>query len=127
MLLINASPKSSPINGLGLFAGEDIPKGTVVWRFSPALDRELTPEEFDVLAQREREYIRFYGFLSKKSGKYHLSFDNVKFTNHSATPNIASDLSAHEEIEYPLVAIRDIRSGEEILQNYGDFEEEIRF
>lgn len=126
MLLIKASPKPSSIHGLGLFADEDIPKGTMIWKFSPMLDRELTSDEFAQLAKGEQDYIHFYGFQSKKTGKYHLSFDNVKFINHSKTPNTASDVSS-TDTEYPLVAIRDIGAGEEILQDYGDFESEERF
>lgn len=125
MLLIKASPKPSPIHNLGLFADVDIPKGTVIWRFSPRLDQELTPEEFLKLKEEEKAHIHFYGFLSKKTGNYHLSFDNIRFTNHSKLPNIASDTTS-SDVEYPLIAIRDIKAGEEILQDYEDFEEEQR-
>lgn len=126
MLLIKGAPKPSAVHGLGLFAEEFIPKGTRIWQFSPALDRELTPEEFENLDTKEKQYIEFYGFKSKKSGNYHLSFDNIKFTNHSKLPNVATDTSSND-LEYPLTAIKDIQPGEEILQDYGDFENNDRF
>jgi uncharacterized protein len=123
MLLIKAVVKTSSIHGLGLFADEAIPKGTRVWEFSPLLDRELDAGTFSTLSEAEKAYILFYGFLSKKSGNYHLSFDNVKFINHAVPGNVATDTSDTKAIEYPLVAVRDIGIGEEILQNYKEFEE----
>lgn len=42
MLLIPATPRPSTIHGIGLFADAPIPKGTVIWRFSPGLDLEIT-------------------------------------------------------------------------------------
>ena len=32
--LVKTSIEDSPINGKGLFAGEFIPKGTIIWEFS---------------------------------------------------------------------------------------------
>ena len=122
MLLIKVKPGISSIHGLGLFADQFIAKGTRVWQFSPILDREIPVQDFVKLSKLEQEYLLFYGFLSKKSGNYHLSFDNVKFINHAMPGNIISDLSAINEIEYPLIASSDIQPGEELTQNYKDFE-----
>ena len=38
MLTVLASAKPSPIHGVGLFADEFIPKGTIMWRFDPTFD-----------------------------------------------------------------------------------------
>jgi uncharacterized protein len=126
MLLCKAEVKPSSVQGLGLFATELIPKGTKIWQFSPGLDLEVEPVDFAQLHQKEQQYITSYGFLSKKTGKYHLSFDNVKFINHAQEANVASDQSSNE-VEYPLVATTDIQLGEEVLQDYGDFEADHRF
>ncbi len=123
MVLIKARVQPSPVHGLGLFATERIAKGMRIWQFSPLLDREIAPEDFQKLTHAEQEYVLFYGFLSKRTGNYHLSFDNVKFINHSLSGNVATDASQEQETEYPLIAVRDIESGEEILQNYKEFEE----
>jgi SET domain-containing protein len=124
MLLINASVRPSSIHGLGLFADEDISKGTRVWRFSPGLDVEFDPAHFEKLSQREKDFILFYGFHSKKSGDYHLSYDNVRFINHAERGNVTVDASAAvDDVEYPLIAARDIKAGEELTQNYLDFDE----
>jgi uncharacterized protein len=122
MLLIKTTVKPSSIHGLGLFADQDISKGTVVWKFSPRLDIELPPTDFQNLSDYEKSVINFYGFHSKKTGNYHLSFDDVRFINHSPEGNITTDTSV-DDIEYPLMAKRDIKEGEEITQNYFEFDE----
>ncbi len=38
MLLIKTKLDLSKIHGIGLFAGEDIPKGTIIWRFNSLID-----------------------------------------------------------------------------------------
>jgi len=123
MLLIKTTTKQSLIHGLGLFADEDISKGTQIWKFSAGLDLELKPEDFDKLTQYEKDFINFYGFRSKKTDSYHLSFDNVRFMNHSKEGNITIDQTA-SDIEYPLITLRDIKQGEELTQNYFEFDED---
>ncbi len=126
MLLIKATAQSSSIHGLGLFADQDIPKGTQIWKFSPGLDLEINPSDFDGLSQYEKDFINFYGFKSKKTDNYHLSFDNVRFINHSKEGNITIDQTV-DDIEYPLVASKDIKQGEEITQDYFEFDEDHEF
>ncbi len=123
MLLIKATVGPSKTHGLGLFADQDIPKGKRIWQFSPGLDLEITKAEFEKLSQYERDTILFYGFLSKKTDKYHLSFDNVRFINHSKEGNVGIDQTV-DDVEYPLIATGDIKAGEEITQNYFEFDED---
>lgn len=122
MLLIKATPRASLIHGIGLFADRDIPKGTRVWRFSPLLDTEISPSEFEKLDPREKETVLFYGFRSKKTGNHHLSFDNVRFINHSKDGNVTIDTSVHD-VEYPLIAKRNIKKGEEIVHDYFELDD----
>jgi len=122
VLIIKATVKASSIHGLGLFADQDIPKSTKSWKFSPGLDLEISHSDFEKLSQQEKDTILFYGFNSKKTGNYHLSFDNVRFMNHSPNGNISIDVSV-EDVEYPLIANRDIKKGEELTQNYFEFDE----
>jgi uncharacterized protein len=126
MLLIEATPKTSSLHGIGLFADQDILKGTRIWKFSPGLDLEIKPSDFEKLDQREKDVILFYGFNSKKTGNYHISFDNVRFINHSKEGNVSTDTS-FDDIEYPLIANRDIKRGEEITQNYFEFDDNHAF
>lgn len=125
MLLISATVEPSPIHGLGLFAVEDIPKSSVIWRFSPGLDLEIGDIDFEKLLPYERDFISFYGFHSRKTGKHHLSFDNVRFINHAEQGNVTIDEArgTEDDIEFVLVAARDIAAGEELTQNYFEFDE----
>lgn len=122
MLLIKATAKPSSIHGIGLFADHDILRGTRIWKFSPGLDLEIISEDFEKLSQYEKDFISFYGFRSKKTDNYHLSFDNVRFINHSKEGNITVDMSVND-VEYPLIANRDIKIGEELTQNYFEFDD----
>jgi len=47
-----------------------------------------------------------------------LNIDNTRFINHSDTPNIK-----HQE--YKLIAANDIKKGEELLDNYNDFDDQL--
>ena len=126
MLLIRTVVKPSSIHGLGLFAAEDIPKGAAIWRFSPGLDMEIAATDFDKLTPYEQDVILFYGFHSTKTGKYHLSFDDVRFINHAEQGNVTVDVaraSAEDDIEYMLIAAQDIAAGDELTQNYYEFDE----
>jgi len=50
---------------------------------------------------------------------WHVDFDVSKFINHSYQPTVSQD-KQHDEAY--LVATRDIKKGEELTQNYLEFE-----
>ncbi len=64
-------------------------------------------------------------WLSKKSGKYCFSSDNGKYFNHSKFPNSLSAYYDNEE-EVITKAIKDIKKGEEITDDYGSFEKDFK-
>lgn len=118
MLIIDAEVKESWSHGLGLFTRVDLRKGDVVVKpSSPGLDIELTEEQFAKLDEREKQFILHYGFINKRTGLYHLTFDNTRYINHAIEPNMVLDPNT----EF-LVAKRDIKAGEELTQDYSDFE-----
>ena len=41
MLVVKTYINKSKIHGFGLFAGENIKKGTVIWKFNPVIDRKF--------------------------------------------------------------------------------------
>jgi SET domain-containing protein len=45
MLLVKTRLDRSQISGIGLYADEFIPKGTIIWRFTPGLDLKLNQEQ----------------------------------------------------------------------------------
>ena len=111
MLLVRTYLDKSPIQGIGLFAAEDIPKGTITWEFYPDLDIALEKEGFGV-GVVEWEFLEKYAFYDKQLNMWILSADNDRFTNHSDNPN-TSPLPNGK-----MVAIKDIKKGEEITSNY---------
>jgi SET domain-containing protein len=120
MMLVKTHVKESTIHGLGLFADEFIPKGTEVWRFTPGFDQKFTREQILAFPELLQIHIYTYGWKSDKSKLYCLSEDNGKYFNHSEDPNVLSEYREDEE-EVVTVAIKDIRSGEEMLDNYASF------
>ena len=108
--------KDSKRDGLGLFTKSNIKKGVVCVIASPKLDQEFTEQEFARLHQIERQEIIHYGYKDRRTKTYKLDFDvPLRFLNHSADSNISQDIG---EINTRLIAIRDIRAGEEIVWNY---------
>jgi uncharacterized protein len=126
MLIIKTKLGPSKIHGVGVFADEFIPKGVTVWVFFPGLDLEIDKEQLSEYPRIAQDYIKKYAYLSRKSGKYVMCFDNCRFTNHSYDPNTAE--VENYPGEAPDYALRDIQKGEEITINYqiidGDFEKE---
>ncbi len=122
MIVVKIKVGESPIDGTGLFAGEFIPKGAIVWEFTPGVDEAFTKIEVENLPEPKRTEILglHFAYISKQTGLYINCGDAAKYVNHSYNPNIASRSGDKEEICY---AVRDIQKGEEITQNYNDFEE----
>ncbi len=116
MLLVRTKIAKSSIHGNGLFADEDIAKGTIVWSFNPLIDKILTDEQIQSLPAHIREHIDTYSFID--DGMHILCGDFGIFVNHSDTPNLGS---AGDDS----VAIRDIKRGEEITDDYDSYGEEI--
>ena len=111
--------KPSPLDGIGVFALRDIPKGCRnifsknigEWVKLPITDVEKLPDhsrnmvETYCLYDEEHYFVPDYGFKV---------MDMVNYLNHSATPNV---LSVNEG-EY-FEALENIPAGTELLVNYG--------
>lgn len=121
MIHINYKLDRSSKHGIGLFADQDIQKGTLIYTPSPLLDVNITQEQFDSLDEKEKKEILWWGFFDKPTGKWHVDFDVSHFINHSYEGTVTQD-SQHQEAY--LVAVRDIKRGEELTQNYLEFESE---
>lgn len=119
--------KPSPVEGIGVFAIRDIPKGCRdmfshsagghdEWIRVPKTEIDQLPAHSKALVEtyclfdEENYYVPEYGF--KK-------MDLVNFLNHSDTPNIIS-INEGEFFE----ALRDIANGEELLVDYGELVDE---
>lgn len=109
----------SKIHGVGLFAGENIKQGQLIFTASPLLDVNLTQDQFDRLDKTEKQEIKYWGFFDQSSQRWHVDFDVTKFINHAAPGNVTQDKN-HQEAY--LVAARNIDKDEELTQNYLEFE-----
>jgi SET domain-containing protein len=109
----------SGIHGIGVFATRDIPKGCRNM-FSKETGEwiRLGFEEVEQLPEHSRQFIETYYlyddthyFIPAHGCKV---MDMASYLNHSNTPNIASV----EEGAF-FEALRDIKTGEELLVDYG--------
>ena len=97
--------------GRGLVATAFIPKGTVTWALDP-LDREIRPKELAAYDEKYQEILLTYSFRNSL-GNYIFCWDNGRHINHSCRNNCC--LTPYQ-LE---LAVRDIRSGEELTDDYG--------
>jgi len=109
MLRVKTKLKESAINGIGLFADEFIPKGTVIFKES-IFTKKFTEQEYEQLPQLQKEYIKHYCYFLDDVWK--CSLDNDRFMNHSDNPNTI------EPDTLTTVASIDINIGDEITTNY---------
>ncbi len=98
--------------GLGVFAKELIPRGTITWAFD-RLDQVLTPAQFDALPAVQQAAIDKYVF-SDTAGNHLLCWDAARFVNHSCAAT-CRNVGARFDI-----AVRDILPGEQITADYAE-------
>lgn len=121
MILIDYEIKNSVIHGSGMFTKQDIKKDELIAKASPELDVDIPPHVFDTLEEKEKAEILYWGFYDEPRELYHVDFDSTKFINHSRDGNITQDETYQDMY---LIAKRDIHKGEELTQNYLEFESE---
>ena len=137
------SVEQTPDKGLGVFAGEPIKKGSVVWRHIPgvfvvhdessfrAKIKNMSPADVIYELTHVHAFAEFPGCLIR-------ALDDGILINHSSDPNLATNKSGparvsldvrspddlHKVAEallddrYSLVATRDIETGEELANDY---------
>lgn len=97
--------------GHGVVATRDIPRGTITWVQDP-LDREFTPEEIRSLGEPFSSQLDKYCYRNQH-GRWILCWDHARFVNHSFKSNCLTTAYSFE------IAVRDIRAGEELTDDYG--------
>ncbi len=123
MLMVKTKIGPSTVKGagLGLFADQDIPKGTTTWRFMPSLDLIVSEDTLLQLSEPARAMFLNYCYVDKYTKHFVLCFDDERFINHSKDPNIVQT-KAESEVEGFEIAARDIRKGEELFCDYESFD-----
>lgn len=125
-----------PGGGKGLFAAEFIPKGTIVWKYK---------DENHILFKNEKELTNYLTKFKTENEKREFLFrvyrikcpikefwvayqkDDSHYFNHSDNPN--TGYSAVESLNNDntycySVALRDIKKGEELTDNYCEHEDD---
>lgn len=119
MMHIKYRLDKSSKHGIGLFANEDIKKGELIYTASPLLDVNITQTQFDSLLDNEKREVQYWGFFDEQTKLWHVDFDVSKFINHSKEATLTQN---PKHTEAYLIATRDIKKGEELTQNYLEFE-----
>ncbi len=97
--------------GYGVVAKEFIPKGTITW-VQDKLDRTFHANQVNKMSPKYKSLIEYYCFRDNK-GNYILCWDHGKYVNHSFKSNCLSTPYNFE------IAVRDIKIGEELTDDYG--------
>jgi hypothetical protein len=97
--------------GYGVVATKYIPAGTITWVLDE-LDREFSPLELERMAPLCQNILDTYTFRNNK-GNFVLCWDNGRYVNHSFNSNCLTTAYDFE------IAIRDIRPGEQLTDDYG--------
>lgn len=120
MLLVKTYLDKSKIEGagIGLFAKEFIPAGTVIWNYSKLVDRMYSEEEFNKQEGLAKEFLTTYCF--RFNGMFIFCGDNARFFNHSDTPNCCSEGMQQFHLGVTKT-LRDIQAGEELTDDYSKF------
>jgi SET domain-containing protein len=116
MMLVSNYLGQSAIHGTGLFAGEDIAKGTKIWEFIPGLDVEMDEALLTHTNPNIARFLQRYSYPHpEQQGRIILDGDNGRFMNHSENPN--TDFT-QTKVGY---ARFDIPRGTEFTTNYNEF------
>jgi uncharacterized protein len=117
MLMVSTYVAPSAIEGLGVFAGEPIARGQLMWSLNPKFDIFIQVREIETYPPHLQDYIARYTYPHlEMEGVVILDSDNGKFMNHSLAPN--TDFRIFDK-GYALV---DIAQGDEITCNYYEFD-----
>lgn len=118
MVLVKIRVGISNVHGIGVFADQSIPKGTMTWRYEPWFDISYSEKDLQKMSRPAKKQVLWYAYLNKKTGRYVLCSDDYRFINHSenkARINIESTPDKD-------IAARDIKPGEELLCDYDKFD-----
>jgi len=102
---------TSGIAGQGLFAGQDIKRGTKIIRY---IGEKITHEESDRRLAAGNVYI--FGLDERYAIDGSTHKNPARYINHACDPNCHTEQFGNT---IWIVAIRDIAAGEELTYNYG--------
>ncbi len=116
-MLVPTYVAPSSIEGVGIFAAERIPAGTLIWELAPDLDRLIRRDDVRKLPPVLQQFVERYSYpYPHDPDRLIVELDNGRFMNHSDAPNtVFSDPDAG-------YTIREVEAGEELTCDYGEFD-----
>jgi uncharacterized protein len=108
----------SHVHGIGVFALEPIRRGTKIWTVDPTM-KFVSPSNLAALSPDELRFALRGGYLHAPSNKFVYYNDGMEHMNHA--PSGLANIGAKEWpplSEDYCIALRDIASGEELLEDY---------
>ncbi len=118
MLLVKAYTDKSTIHGIGLFAGERIPKGTLIWQFNPGVDWLISEADVMALPKPEHEDMQNHSYFVPLLNARVVCGDDARYLNHHPAPHATC---CDTEVVGCTTAARDIEIGEELTCDYHKF------
>jgi hypothetical protein len=107
----NVIVRQSTIHGTGAFARRDLLQGAKVIEY---VGEKISKGESARRIDADNEYIFTLDDEFDLDGK--VAWNPARFINHSCTPNCEAEVDGHEVW---IIALRDLRAGEELTFNYG--------
>lgn len=128
MYLIKIETRVSGIDGKGVFSLEKISKNTLVWKYDSSHDKSISIEEYNNSDKETQDEFDRVAYLSPTTNRYVYppESDPARFTNHSKQNNLSIVVNRRISDEPYFIANRDIAVGEELTNNYLEFDESLR-
>jgi len=89
MMIVKNYVAASAIHGVGLFAGEDIAEGQIVYVYTPGVDIAMTREEMSSFGPEFTRFMIIYAYEDMTDHHMVISIDNSRLMNHASDPNTA--------------------------------------
>ncbi len=129
MYLVPVEVKESSIDGKGVFAKDPITQNTIVWQYTEGHDSKMTKEDFSQLEESAKVSLVRVAYLSPTTSMYVMppEGDPARYTNHNPSSNNISVVIDKAISDEPFfVANRNIKAGEEITNDYLEFDDNSR-
>lgn len=117
MFQIKTYIDKSDIHGMGVFANEIVPMGTIVWVYDPDFDNYINVEDVNKLPEAYIDFINRQARVTEIEGRICLCGDDARFTNHSDDPNIEPSY----DDKGSFFAVLDLKPGDEITVSYNNY------
>ena len=111
MFLINTYLDKSKIQGVGVFSKENVKRGDKIKEVRPEFELRFDRTNMPKMPLSLANFIETHSYEDKKN-EYVMGIDNEKYLNHSTDPSVNDEG----------VALKDIKTGDEITVDYRDFD-----